>query len=123
MYEALRQLLCQLLCQASIMTSALCTVPPDLGCSAWPSYADSPCCHAQPSFCRTIPDRTTEQPAFEHAILRGLDKHGHAGDKKSSKGWWKRYGVVSMHEAVLARLRNNNFEVGRMLFDVICPSV
>ena len=99
--------------------------PSNMGWSARPSYAGSPWCDAQPSCCRTIPGRTTEMPAFEHAILRGLDKHGHAGDKKTSKGWWKRYGVVSMHDAVLARLRNNNFEVGFLspAAGLLCPAV
>ena len=109
------------------LSSALCGVSGT--CSLRPliwgampgPHADSPCCDARPSCCRTIPGRTLEQPAFEHAILRGLDKHGHAGDKKTSKGWWKRYGVVTMHDAVVARLRNNNFEVGSLPFAVEHP--
>lgn len=38
----------------------------------------------------------TEQPAFWHGLVNGYDDKG--------KGWWKKFGMVTMHEELLRRL-------------------
>lgn len=38
----------------------------------------------------------TEQPAFWHGLVNGYDEKG--------KGWWKKFGMVTMHEDLLRRL-------------------
>ncbi len=38
----------------------------------------------------------TEQPAFWHGLVNGYDDKG--------KGWWKKFGMVTMHDELLRRL-------------------
>jgi len=38
----------------------------------------------------------TEQPAFWHGLVTGYDEKG--------KGWWKKFGMVTMHDELLRRL-------------------
>lgn len=38
----------------------------------------------------------TEQPAFWHGLVNGYDEKG--------KGWWKKFGMVTMHDELLRRL-------------------
>ena len=43
---------------------------------------------------------TVEEPAFGHELVRGFyDEKG--------KGWWKKYGMVSMHDSLMDRLTNS----------------
>ena len=43
---------------------------------------------------------TVDEPAFEHELIRGFyDDKG--------KGWWKKYGMVSMHDGLMERLTNS----------------
>ena len=49
---------------------------------------------------------TVEEPAFQHELVRGFyDEKG--------KGWWKKYGMVSMHDSLMDRLTNS--EVGQLV--------
>ncbi|DBB17271.1 TPA: hypothetical protein ACH3X3_014319 [Trebouxia sp. C0006] len=41
-------------------------------------------------------DTRSEQPAFWHGLVNGYDDKG--------KGWWKKFGMVTMHEELLRRL-------------------
>ena len=40
--------------------------------------------------------KTQDEQAFWHALIHGYDDKG--------KGWWKKYGMVFMHDDVLRRL-------------------
>ena len=40
--------------------------------------------------------QTIQEPAFSHGITNGYDEKG--------KGWWKKFGMVTMHPAVLNKL-------------------
>ena len=49
-----------------------------------------------------------EEPAIFYELMSGFyDSHG--------KGWWKRFGMVSMHDEVISRLTNSEVRSCRML--------
>ena len=51
---------------------------------------------------------TQEVTAFEHGIENFYDPNG--------KGWWKKFGMVNMHPAVLKKLSDTEVCLGRTLF-------
>jgi len=42
---------------------------------------------------------TTEQAAFWHGLVNGYDDKG--------KGWWKKFGMVTMHDHLVSRLSDD----------------
>ena len=45
-----------------------------------------------------------EEPAFWHSLVHGYDDKG--------KGWWKKFGMVFMHDAVFSRLTDEEVCLG-----------
>ena len=51
--------------------------------------------------------RTIQEPAFSHGITNTYDDKG--------KGWWKKFGMVTMHPAVMTKLSDTEVSLGTAL--------